>query len=175
MARLLKLFAMLGLAALLSACEGGTEPVSQVDPTLADITRDRKTSTFGDLLAFNREDAAGGGGNLLVNRYLWRASLDTLSFMPLDSTDPFSGVIATDWATSEANPDERFKVTVYITSPRLEARALNVAVFREVRDGTGGWRTAPVSETTPRRLEDSILTRARQIKVAELEEARKQG
>jgi len=158
-------------AALLAGCGlgSGEPPPAQVDPEEADMTRDRERSTIGDLVVFNREGGPAGQ-NLPVNKHLWRASLDTLRFLPLTSTDPFSGVIATDWASNPDTPDERYKVTVYVTEPALAARALNVAVFRE-RRVDDAWSPSPVSDATPRRLEDAILTRARQMRVAELEEA----
>jgi hypothetical protein len=110
------------------------------------------------------------GQNLRVNKYLWRGALDTLSFLPLASTDPFSGVIVTDWGTAQASPGERFKVSVYISSPALTAETLKVAVFREVQEG-GTWVSAPVSAEVPRKIEDSILTRARQLRIADREAA----
>ena len=109
------------------------------------------------------------GDGLPVNRYLWQASLDTLGFLPLVSTDPFTGVIATDWAATPNAPNERLKVTAYVTSPELEASSLRVAVFRQVQDSTGNWQTAGVSPETALKLENAILTRARQIRIAEVE------
>ncbi len=115
------------------------------------------------------EDEGPGGGALPVNRYLWQASLDTLSFMPLASTDPFTGVIATEWATTPENPDQRFKVSAYILSHELQASSLRVAVFREDRTEDGVWVPRPVSTETVTRLENAILTRSRQIRIAELD------
>lgn len=120
----------------------------------------------GSILGRNSSEE---GGSLPVNRFMWQAALDTLDFMPLASTDPFTGVIATDWSTPPAAPGERVKVTVYIVSPELAASALKVAVFREARTDTGRWLPASVNPETPRKLEDAILTRARQIKIADLE------
>ena len=110
-----------------------------------------------------------GKARLPVNKYLWQGALDTLSFLPLVSTDPFTGVIATDWGSTPEAPGERFKVTAYILNPGLSAAALKVAVFREVRDENGLWLPAMVSADTPRKLEDAILIRARQIRIAEVE------
>ncbi|MEM0988916.1 MAG: DUF3576 domain-containing protein [Pseudomonadota bacterium] len=104
-----------------------------------------------------------------VNKYLWQASLDTLSFLPLESTDPFTGVIATDWGASPSQPSERFKVTAYMVRPALQASSLKVAVYREVRSEEGTWVPAPVDPATARQLEDAILVRARQMRIAELE------
>jgi hypothetical protein len=102
-----------------------------------------------------------------VNRHLWQASLDTLAFLPLTSTDPFTGVIATDWGAPPDAPDERFKVTAFVTDATLDANALRVAVFRERRDGSGAWVPATVAAETPREIEDAILVRARQLRLAE--------
>lgn len=98
-----------------------------------------------------------------VNAYLWRASLDTLSFMPLVQTDSSGGVIVTDWYTNPANPGERMKVTVTILDQDLRADALRVAASRELAQG-GGWVAAPVQAATVQKLEDIILTRARAIR-----------
>ncbi|MHA1528161.1 MAG: DUF3576 domain-containing protein [Alphaproteobacteria bacterium] len=115
----------------------------------------------------------GGGGDekarLPVNKYLWQGALDTLSFLPLSSSDPFTGVIATEWGSTPEAPGERLKVTAYILNPGLTAAALKVAVYREVRSDTGLWAPAPVSAETGRRIEDAILARARQIRIAERE------
>jgi len=107
---------------------------------------------------------------LPVNKYIWQAALDTLSFLPLASTDPFTGVIATDWGTTTQAPNERFKVTVYVLGSELSAAMLKVAVYREVRSEDGVWLPSPVSAETARKLEDAILTRARQIRIAGLDE-----
>ncbi|WP_233713020.1 DUF3576 domain-containing protein [Amaricoccus solimangrovi] len=95
-----------------------------------------------------------------VSGEIWQASLDTLSFLPLESVDPFSGIIITGWGRIAGDPTP-FKATVYVTSPALDARSLKVAAFRQV-----GGRAVPVTEEDNRRLEDAILTRARQIRIA---------
>lgn len=123
---------------------------------------------ISDLPGLSLSGSGGGGGGLTnVNRHLWRASLDTLAFLPLTSTDPFTGVIATDWAASPDAPEERFKVTTYVKGTKLAANTLQVAVFREIRDPQGSWATAAVSGVTARQLEDAILLRARQLKIDE--------
>jgi hypothetical protein len=102
-----------------------------------------------------------------VNSYLWHASLDTLSFLPLVSADPFGGVIISEWYTAPSSPDERLKVTVYIMDRALRADALKVVVFRQVRNGNV-WQDAQPSPDTGHKLEDSILTRARELRLATL-------
>ncbi|HYF22470.1 MAG TPA: DUF3576 domain-containing protein [Caulobacteraceae bacterium] len=122
--------------------------------------------SFGGL--FGRKTAGSGDADqgIGVNSYLWRASLDTLAFMPLASADPWGGVIITDWYVNPESPGERFKTTVYILDTRLRADALNVGVFKQVRDGSGGWVDSAVSSQTEIDLENAILTRARQLRLA---------
>jgi len=98
-----------------------------------------------------------------VNSYLWRASLDTLSFMPILQTDSNGGVIVTDWYVNPNVPTERMKVTVTILDQDLRADALRVAALREV-NSSGQWVTAPVQAATVQKLEDIILTRARDLR-----------
>ena len=105
-----------------------------------------------------------------VNSYLWHASLDTLSFLPLVSADPFGGVIISEWYVAPNSPDERLKVTIYIMDRALRADALKVVVFRQTRNGTV-WQDATPSPDTAHKLEDSILTRARELRLATLGQA----
>ncbi len=133
------LLAMLALSALpLAACGGGKGRVS------TDLAASRVT-TIG------------------VNSYLWRASLDTLSFMPLTQTDSNGGVIVTDWYVNPAIPTERTKLTVTILDQDLRADALRVAALRQVNQN-GQWVEAPVQAATVQKLEDIILTRARDLR-----------
>jgi len=106
----------------------------------------------------------GGGSGIAVNSFLWRASLDTVSFMPLASADPFGGVIITDWYTAPEVDGERTKVQVYILDRQLRSDGLRVAVFRE-RLQDGQWVSADVNPRTVRQIEDSILTRARELRL----------
>ncbi|MEH3035221.1 MAG: DUF3576 domain-containing protein [Sphingomonas adhaesiva] len=98
-----------------------------------------------------------------VNSYLWRATLDTLSFMPLLQTDSNGGVVVTDWYVNPQLPGERMKVTVSILDQDLRADAVRVAALREVSRG-GQWVSAPVEAATTQKLEDIILTRARDLR-----------
>lgn len=98
-----------------------------------------------------------------VNSYLWRASLDSISFMPLLQSDSAGGVIVTDWYVNPKNPSERVKVSIMILDQDLRADALRVTAVREVAQG-GGWAPAPVQAATVQKLEDIILTRARDLR-----------
>ncbi|MEP6342705.1 MAG: DUF3576 domain-containing protein [Maricaulaceae bacterium] len=97
-----------------------------------------------------------------VNSFLWRASLETLEFMPLEQVDPFGGVILTDWYASPEAPDERFKANVYILDANLRADALKTSIFKQVRNGNN-WTDAPTDADTARQIENAILTRAREL------------
>lgn len=103
-----------------------------------------------------------------VNGYLWRATLDTLAFMPLASADPYGGVVITDWYVNPEKADERFKCTVYILDSRLRADGLNVAIFKQVRDASGAWVDAPSAGQTETDIENAILTKARQLKLSNI-------
>ena len=107
----------------------------------------------------------GGGGGIGVNAHPWRGALQTLDFMPLASADPFGGLIITDWYQPPENPDERLKVHVLIMDRALRADAVKVSVFRQARQG-GGWADAPVDPKTASALEDKILTKARELRIA---------
>ncbi|HRO02720.1 MAG TPA: DUF3576 domain-containing protein, partial [Terricaulis sp.] len=100
-----------------------------------------------------------------VNAYLWRASLDTLNFMPLESADPYGGIIITGWHSDPTTPTERFKATVYILDTRLRADALNVSIFRQT-NVDGAWTDAAVNADTELQIENAILTRARQLRLS---------
>lgn len=109
---------------------------------------------------------SGGGGGIGVNAFLWRASLETLDFIPLLSADPFGGLIITDWYQPAELQDERFKLQVLIRDVVLRADAVRVSVLRQRRDPRAGWVDVPADPRTATEIEDRILTRARQIRIA---------
>ncbi len=100
---------------------------------------------------------ARGAENVAVNRYLWAASIDVLNFLPITSVDPFTGVIVMGYGTPPGG-NRAYRATVYITDPALDARSLNVAL------ATG---SGPVAPETARAVEDAILSRARQLRIAD--------
>ncbi len=132
--------AMLGTATFaLAACGGGDDQRLRSDLAAAQVT------------------------SIGVNSYLWRASLETLSFMPLTQADSSGGVLVTDWYADPQNPSERVKVSVTILDQNLRADALRVAASRQVLQG-GTWVEAPVQAATVQRLENIILTKARDLR-----------
>lgn len=132
--------------------------------------RDRKSlglgKFFGEeaLLFSSDKKCSDGEMGIGVNAFLWRASLDTISFMPLKSVDPFGGVVISDWYTPQHSPDERLKVDILILDRQLRADGIKVSVFRQ-KYKSGRWVNAVVDPETTRALEDAILTRARQLKI----------
>jgi hypothetical protein len=102
---------------------------------------------------------------IAVNSYLWRAAVDTVSFAPLLQANPNSGVIITDWYTNPRAPGERVKLTVAVLDPDLRSDALRVSAARQI-NSNGAWVDAPVSAATVQKLEDIILTRARDLRRA---------
>ena len=129
-------------------------------------------SIFGDGGANLSEDGGGNGASgtgIDVNSYLWRASLDTISFMPLSSADPFGGVIITDWYSPPETQSERFKVNVYIFGRELRADGVRAAVFRQNQQLDGSWIDAQVDQQTVTDLENAILARARQLRIASVQ------
>ena len=105
--------------------------------------------------------------SMAVNAFLWRASLDTVSFIPLDIVDPIGGVITTQWYEDTDNSNERIKLTIYVKDRRLRADGLIVSVFRETRE-TESWIKADTNPDTARLVEASILTKARELRIGTL-------
>ncbi len=117
----------------------------------------------GNLFGSSKGTAAEGA--VSVNAFLWRASLDTIAFMPLASADPFGGVIISDWYAPPETPDERFKVNVYILGRALRADGLKISVFRQARDAAGRWSDVAVGPEVATEFENAVLTRARDLRL----------
>lgn len=131
--------------------------------------RDRNGSLTGEGLKLfgggdDSEASSSAAVGIGINSYLWRATLDTLSFMPLISADPFGGVIITDWYEDSNNKNERFKINVIITSQTLRSDAVKVSVFKQVHKKSG-WRDSKTSSAVASELENKILTRARELRI----------
>lgn len=178
MSRLYVRLAPLSMMALLAAC-GGPIVKEASYPTRPDGTdkilySDQKRDTVwgeGESLGsklFGKDDDQQGGGaaGIGVNSFLWRAALDTVSFMPVASADPFGGVILTDWYENPETPGERFKINIYILDRQLRADGVRAAVFKQ-RQEQGAWRDARVPADMAASLENTILTRARDLRVAQ--------
>ena len=177
--RLLILAALLSPLAL-AACDTELSKESDIvtpgDTEFPNAVIDRQRSRQGKLTGSEGitlggagdEDGTGGNNPLGVNSFLWRATLDTLAFLPLASPDPFGGVITTDWYEDPEARGERFKVNALILDRRLSSSSLKITVFRQTRNKAGQWEDAAVDATMGRKLEDTVLTRARQMRVTQL-------
>jgi len=143
------------------------ETAEKYEETRGSILGDDRIGIGGEE---QRPDASGGDSGIGVNSYLWRASLDTVSFMPLASADPFGGVIITDWYSPPQATNERFKLNVYILGRDLRADGVRAAIFRQLLDPrTGNWVDASVEPRTQTDVENAILTRARELRIASLQ------
>jgi hypothetical protein len=162
---------------------GCGKEIKQEFPTLdkhgevsTDVEQERLRKEQGTLFGGDPIDFFNLGGSkkkssarsgISVNSFLWRATLDTISFLPIASADPFGGVVLTDWYAPPKAPKERYKLSVFILSRQLRANGIRVAVHRQKLDGSI-WRTSPVAKDTSVKLENQILRRARQLRVASL-------
>ena len=167
--------ACLGLAVLLAGCGNTREVLNDEynDPSRSPM--ERNSGLFGEgglnLFGTSRNGDRDGPSGIGVNAFLWRATLDTVSFMPLASADPFGGVVLTDWFQPPAAGPERFKVSAFILGQQLRSDAVRVSVFRQVQRGNA-WVDAPVSQQTGADLEDRILARARELRIQSTQAAR---
>lgn len=141
---------MLALTAMLAACGGQkNESGGQIGNHVE--TPPEEEETIWDLFSGN-EDAKT---QVEVNKYLWRASLELLDFLPIQSVDPYTGIITTGYGTPPGG-GRAYRATIYIQDPALDARSLKVALLT---------RSGPVGADTERAVEDAILTRARQLRI----------
>ena len=131
---------------------------------------DSESNLLGDLIG-NIGGSSGNfqGPSIGVNAHLWKASLDTLSFMPLASADPFGGIIITEWYASSDSPNEKFKIIVYITGMQLKVDALKIKVFKKIKNETGDWLDQPANLELSVKIENSVLTKAREYKIISTE------
>jgi hypothetical protein len=164
----------LALGALVAGCDQTEDnyPIPAEPHQRTTYTNDKPADTVfgpGGLNLFGgdkKNQGNGEGGGIGVNAYLWRATLDTVSFLPLASADPFGGVIITDWYQPPETPTERFKLTIFILDRQLRADGVRVSVFRQTRGDDGNWTDAKVDAKTAQQMEDAILTRARELRIA---------
>lgn len=133
-------------------------------------TQDKPDSVLGEdgltLFGGNKKRESSNGATLAVNKYLWQATLETLSFMPIQAADPFGGTVITDWYQPDVSKDERLKTQVFITSAELRASSIRAQVFRQVKKG-GEWVKADTAKDTNVKMEDAILAKAREIRIRE--------
>jgi hypothetical protein len=159
---------------ILEGCSGDLSANPNQPPVPLGRNESRKKdygNLFGDdFLVFGGPKKPGEPGipTANVNTFIWRASLDTLSFMPLSSADAVGGVIITDWYTAQNTPHERIKVTVYVTSPQLRADAVRVTIYKQILRGSA-WVNVPADSASTTEMENIILSKARQLRLKNLE------
>lgn len=156
---------LLSMTLLIVSCSGGESSYPVDNEKARRQKHGSLTGGEGLKLWSTEEEKSAGGTGIGVNSFLWRASLDTLSFMPLSSVDPHGGVIITDWYENPDVRGERFKINVLILGTELRSDGVRVSVFKQTNSG-GGWRDAAPGKETARELEDKILTRARELRVS---------
>ncbi len=159
-------------ALLLSACGLTPDENQQFPKTEEDRRKERLGKVTGEeglvIGGTSEKDRDAGKNPLSVNSFLWRATLDTLAFLPISSADPWGGTILTDWYEDPAAPGERYKLNVLILDRQLRADSLKITSFRQVKDKSGQWKDAAVDPALARKLEDTVLTRAREMRVKQL-------
>lgn len=163
------LISLISGSILLSACSGDYAPT---DGQQAPMSReDARKTGFGsvlgdDVLLFGapKKYDPSQTGVSRVNHFLWQASLDVLSFMPLASSDAAGGVLVTDWYSTADRPNERIKVAVEITDRVLRADAVHVRISKQIKKA-GDWIAVSSDVTVSREMEDLILTKARDLKI----------
>ncbi len=146
-------------ALTLAACGGNQQPTPQINAAVDANNADFKggpaskpTGKLGDLFGKSTDPNT----SVRVNKYIWNAALDVLSFLPIESVDPFTGVIVTGYGTPPGG-GRAYRATIYVQDPALDARSLNIAM-----ESRGG---GPVSAETVHAVEDAILTRARELRI----------
>ncbi len=168
MAHTMRFLSLALMTVILASCES-------VETSPTDLPNDRwqqrdeqNSSIFGEgglTFGGSPEQRKGQTGTGIgVNAFLWRATLDTISFMPLASADPFGGVVLTDWHSPATAPNERFKLNVYILGQALRADGIRVAAFRQVKNQTNEWQAIEIDPKAVTDIENAILTRARQLR-----------
>lgn len=151
-----------------------SKPIGDLPVGREETRKENFGKLFGpEFLVFGKPDQHSsqiGGAGMSANPYLWKAALETLSFMPLVSADAVGGIIVTDWHASEASRGERLKVTVQITDRQLRADAVKVLIHKEIfRDGR--WVSATSDPAIARQMEDIILSKARDLKIQQKQKA----
>ena len=149
-------------ALLLSSCSGlKATPAEEPEEPVSIFTGKSGGTKLSD---FGSNDASSGDG-LPVNALLWRAALDIASFVPLDDVDTFGGSIVTEWHQPKATPDQRLKLTMFVVGRELRSDAITVRAYIQNRLGSE-WVDAGRDEALGRKLENLVLSRARELRAA---------
>jgi hypothetical protein len=156
----------------LVSCSNTKVTKTQSQGTVKERRRDRDGKIFGDDVTLwtsdrKRDVQAGAGTGIGVNAHLWHGALETASFLPIASADPFGGVIITDWYTSEKSPNERIKLNIFILDRLLRSDAIKVTVFNEKwNEAKKQWVAVSSDRKVAMDLENVILTKARRLRIS---------
>lgn len=161
---------LLGVTLLLGACSGDIKkeeryPTADRRIVGNDIYKKPKGLFGSEGIKILGGDDKPGTDVITVNSYLWRAALDTVSFMPISTVDPFGGVILTDWYSNTNTPDERYKLNIFVIGSQLRSDGIKATMFKQ-RRSKAGWRDVAVDDSNNTAIEDAILKRARELRVA---------
>lgn len=170
---MLRMLILLTLLWLVAACSSGQVTHDYHPQTsrerLEDDMKSIVTKSDEPIVVYGGKASSGGGdGSGIAGSYLWKAALESISFMPLASSDSHGGTIITDWYSSPNTPNERFKFNILILSPNLQIGSIKVNAFRQVQKN-GQWHSAEVSKEIPRNIEDNILRKAISLRVKSTE------
>lgn len=151
-------------ALFLAGCSGmNPQPVKEDEGPVSILTGKTGGTKLSDLVGSNQ------GGALPVNALLWRAALDITSFVPLDDVDTFGGTIVTEWYSLADRPGERIKLTIFVIGRELRSDAINARIYVQ-KATANGWGSVMRDAELERKIEDLILTRAREIRASSLSE-----
>ena len=163
---------LFGAMILLSGCGGldieRSQPLEDSEEKPWETGRFLGNNLFNFTLNRDEEETPTVAAVDGVNGYLWRASLDTVSFLPITSADPLSGLIITDWYTLPEAPQERFRLNIHIRGQTLRSNGLKVSMFRQVKT-EDQWSDAPSATEAAREIEETILTTARDLRISDLQ------
>ena len=158
---------------LLASCSSPKVTKTKSQGTVSERRREADGKLFGDDVTLWTPDhkrdlqSGSGGGGIGVNAHLWHAALDTVSFMPIASADPFGGVIITDWYTASRTPNERVKLNIFILDRLLRSDAIKVTVFTEKWNSVKKqWVSQPADRNVATDLENVVLTKARRLRIS---------
>jgi hypothetical protein len=163
-----RILSIIGLLSLLTACNGQVERnYSDYHPQVGEDLRNSKmdsivTKSKDPIVIYGGKKGSSdtGAGSGMAGSYLWKASLESIAFMPLISSDSNGGAIITDWYAAPESPNEQFKFNIFILNPELQVTSIKVVAFKQVRGAGGQWHSVIVNKELARNVEDNILKKA---------------
>lgn len=164
-------FAVIGAGIVLAGCQGSPyEKEATVGHSQDELRAAGNTAPEGQRRTYSLAGQQVSGNQIQVNGFLWRAALDTVSFMPINTADPYGGAILTDWHSPEGADNERFKLNILVQGEEIRSDGVRVTVFKQERGAGGDWQDAAADNNTALDFENLILTRARELRQSFLAE-----